>query len=459
MISVKSTKWYIYLAFIVSLSFVVVSCSESPVGSKYDTEDAVPRHVTLAKVTVNEGFETGTKTAYAAADVTLGSGVWNLSDALIGNSASDVKNGTKSARIVNTGKVTMKFNRTDGIGVVTVKHAKFGTDANSTWELWYSVNSGSTWTKSGSTVTTSTTTLATASFTINKTGTVRIEIRKVSGGAARINIDDIVINDYAPGDTGGSGNPGTVHLTLGNPSAAVTNVSYPANYLMIKPQYAMSYHRDYGKPNWVAWHLDPTWLGSAPRQDNFRADASLPSGWYRVGATSYSGSGFDRGHMCPSADRTANVTDNGATFFMTNMIPQAPDNNQGPWAKLEDYERTLVNAGNELYIYSGSYGVGGTGSSGAASTINGGKVTVPNRVWKIIVVLPQGTNDLARVSTSTRVIAVNLPNTQGIRSVSWGTYRVSVDAIESATGYNFLSEVSTSIQNVIEAVVDNGPTN
>ena len=260
-------------------------------------------------------------------------------------------------------------------------------------------------------------------------------------------------------DTGGSAGNGSVHLALGNPTAAVANVANYGNYLLSKSQYAMSYHRDKGRANWVAWHLDPTDLGSAARQDDFRADATLPSGWYRVGSTSYSGSGFDRGHMCPSADRTSSVANNSATFLMTNMVPQSPDNNQGPWANLENYERTLVAQGKELYIYSGCSGSGGTGSNGTVTTINGGKIAVPSRVWKIIVVLAQGTSDVSRVTNSTRVIAVSMPNVQGIRSVNWGTYRVTVNSIESATGFNFMYSVPTAIQDVIEAVVDNGPTN
>jgi endonuclease G len=71
----------------------------------------------------------------------------------------------------------------------------------------------------------------------------------------------------------------------------------------------------------VSWHLATNWIGSAARQDDFRADPNLPAGWYRPGATSYSGSGFDRGHKCPSADRTSSVADNSATFLMSNMMP------------------------------------------------------------------------------------------------------------------------------------------
>lgn len=247
------------------------------------------------------------------------------------------------------------------------------------------------------------------------------------------------------------------NMTMGNPSGAIADAAYYWNYLMTKTQYSLSYHRDRGTPNWVSWHIDNTWLGSAPRQDDFRADASLPSGWYRVSGSSYSGSGFDRGHNCPSADRTYNTTDNSATFLMTNMIPQAPTNNQQTWAKLEDYCRKLVSQGNEVYVVMGSYGSGGTGSKGTFKTINSGRVTVPNRIWKVALVLPKGTNDVSRVTTSTRVIAVNTPNTNSI-STNWGSYRTTVDAIESATGYNLFSNLSSSLQSTLESRVDNGPT-
>ena len=118
------------------------------------------------------------------------------------------------------------------------------------------------------------------------------------------------------------------HLTLGNPSGTTADPTQPTNYLLYKPQYALSYHRDRGIPNWVSWHLSTDWRGSAARKDDFRPDATLPAGWYQVKSTSYTGSGFDRGHLCPSADRTSTVADNSATFLMTNMMPQAPRNNQ-----------------------------------------------------------------------------------------------------------------------------------
>lgn len=394
--------------------------------------------------TLNEGFEAGGKGSYAAANVTLGSGSWNLSDALTGNLANDRKVGSYAARIQNTGRARMNFNIASA-GVVSIKHAKYGTDANSSWELWRSTNSGSSWTKVGSTVNTTSTTLATASFTVNSSAAIRFEIRKTAGGSARLNIDDIVVTSYAVPTPTPTPPPVNVHMTMGNPSAAATDVAMPTNYLMVKNQYALSYHRDNGTPNWVSWHLDSSWLGSTPRQDDFRADTTLPAGWYRVLQSDYQGSGYDRGHMCPSGDRTSSVANNSATFLMTNMIPQAPTNNQQTWANLESYSRTLANSGNELYIISGGHGVSGF--------IANGHVAVPTTTWKVIMVLPSGTNDVSRVTTSTRLIAVSMPNTNNVVS-DWRQYRVSVDSVEALTGYDFFSLVDDAIEAQIEATVD-----
>ncbi|MFT3912350.1 MAG: hypothetical protein QM737_23185 [Ferruginibacter sp.] len=153
--------------------------------------------------TITENFETGSKTAYIAADVTLGSGIWNLSDALIGNSSSDRKNGAQSARVRNSGKLTMKFDNANGASTVSIAHALYGTDANGTWQLWYSTNSGTSYTQAGSTITTNSTTLATASFTLNIAGPIRFEIRKTDGSTNRINFDDLNITDYTTGGGGG----------------------------------------------------------------------------------------------------------------------------------------------------------------------------------------------------------------------------------------------------------------
>jgi DNA/RNA endonuclease G (NUC1) len=250
--------------------------------------------------------------------------------------------------------------------------------------------------------------------------------------------------------------PSSVHLTMGMPAAAETSLDSPNAYLMVKPEFTLSYNRDRGIPNWVSWHLADEWIGSLERVDTFRADPAVPAEWFRANHTSYSASGFDRGHMVPNADRDpeTSMPINQATFLMTNMIPQAPDNNQGPWANQENFLRTLLPA-NEVYIVAGGSGDGGTGSAGFATTIAGGNIAVPAVTWKVALVIPKAAgDDVSRVTAGARTIAVIMPNIQGIRNVDWMSYLTTVDAVEQLTGYDFFAEVEDAVENAIEAGVN-----
>jgi DNA/RNA endonuclease G (NUC1)/fibronectin type 3 domain-containing protein len=251
--------------------------------------------------------------------------------------------------------------------------------------------------------------------------------------------------------------PPSVHLTMGNPSNATPSLSNPNNYLMQKPEMAISYSRDLGRPNWVSWHLTDEWVGSLARVDTFRPDPEVPPTWYRVLASDFFASGFDRGHMTPNADRDkeTSIPINQATFLMSNMVAQAPGNNQGPWAALEGYLRTLLPA-DEVYIVSGPAGTGGTGSNGGVTnTVANGHVTVPASTWKCALVLPKASgDDLARVTASTRTVCVIMPNIDSIRNDDWHTYLKSVDQVEALSGYDLFSNVPAAIQNAIEAGVD-----
>jgi endonuclease G, mitochondrial len=253
--------------------------------------------------------------------------------------------------------------------------------------------------------------------------------------------------------------PPSVHLTMGNPSNAVADLQQGNNYLMEKPSFSLSYNKDKGTPNWVSWHLENDWTGNLPRTDTFRADPAVSPDWYRVQSTDYFASGFDRGHMTPNADRDnpASIPLNQETFLMSNMVPQAPNNNQGPWADLEGFLRTLLPA-NEVYIVAGPAGVGGAGDNGPANTLANGHVTVPAYTWKVALVLPFGDNDISRVNAGTRTIAVIMPNQNSINS-DWHTYLTTVDAVETLTGYDFFANVPDIVENSIEAGVngDNPP--
>ncbi|TGE28929.1 DNA/RNA non-specific endonuclease [Hymenobacter metallicola] len=431
---------------------------------------------------LTETFEAGSKGAYSTADETLETGSWHFEDALIGSADEDHKSGQHAARLRNQGRLRMNFDAPAGVRSIRISAAAYGSDAASTWELWGSVDGGRTFRRIGQPVTTQGPRLAVNTFSGGTTSRLRLEIRKTSG-SGRLNIDDIRLET-----TGGlvAGNPASPassssrpapsgtslppaitrqatavvtsqddHLALGNPSGAGT--SSLNNYLLTKPQFAVGYHAGRGIPTWVSWHLNRAWMGEAPRQDDFRPDPALPRGMYAVTPRSYSGSGFDKGHNCPSADRTATLDDNSATFLMTNMIPQAPNNNQRTWSSLEEWGRQQVSRGQEIYVIMGSYGKGGTGAKGFMTTLDGGRVTVPARVWKVLVILPEGSDDLARIPTQARVLAVDTPNDNSV-GADWSQYRVSVDAIENATGLDLLSRLPVDVQARLEAQVDQGPT-
>jgi endonuclease G, mitochondrial len=188
-------------------------------------------------------------------------------------------------------------------------------------------------------------------------------------------------------------------------------------------------------------------LGDFPRPnpDPFRPDDRLPKNFKRVTPSDYTGSGFDRGHLAPSADRSASIEGMTATFLMTNMTPQTGDLNRGPWQKLEGYLRTLVTRGSDVYIYSGAYGEKGKLKN---------KVSIPTNHWKIAVVVPAGSS-VSAINENTRVIAVDMPNVKGIKNADWQIYRTNVRQIEQNTGYNFFSNLPQELQDILETKIDN----
>lgn len=402
-----------------------------------------------------EAFESGSKGSYAGANVTLASGSWYLTDALLGSLSNDRKYGSKSMRIRNSGYAIMNFNMDNGADIVRVRHAKYGSNGTSTWRLIASYDNGANWYYVGDTVTTNSTTLNTVTFTVNTTSAVRFGIMKLSGGSNRINIDNFEITTSSGGGNGGGGTAARdSNITFGNPSNANTSSN---NYYLSKPDFILSYNNSRGTANWVSWHLSDAWRGNADRCDCFKGDYSLPSSFYKPTTGDYTGTGFNRGHLCPSADRTYTDGANENTFYMSNIAPQSPDNNQQTWANFENYLRSLTDEGKEIHIISGVHGSGGTGSNGYAATIDSGQITVPDTFWKVALILDNGTDDINRVTTSTRVIAINVPNDQGVNS-NWAQYRTTVNAIENLTGYDLLENIPNSIEAVLESNVDNGPT-
>lgn len=241
-----------------------------------------------------------------------------------------------------------------------------------------------------------------------------------------------------------------IHAPLGIPKDSDER----DDYLMEKPQYVLSYNNMRGGANWVAWNLNESWFGTAERkQGQFITDTTLPDGFQRITHNDYTASGFDRGHMVRSEERTRTREDNDATFLMTNILPQYHDLNAGPWLSLETYCQVLATKKNhELFLIAGGI------YDKNPEYLNGkgkGRVAIPKSTWKIVVVLERG-QGLESITKDTRVIAVNMPNQQGkdFKKSGWRKYLTTVDELERLTGYDFLSNIPPDIQATIESKTD-----
>ena len=231
------------------------------------------------------------------------------------------------------------------------------------------------------------------------------------------------------------------HIEFGAPIGTATS-----DVRLSKNTHYISYNCARGGPNWVSWNLNKTHYGDAPRATSFYTDATLPTGCYRVTNTDYTNSGYSRGHMVRSEERTWSADQNKQTFLMTNILPQYQDLNGGPWYKFEQYLQTQAQTNNkEIYVVAGGYSYSGT-------LLNAGKVAVPTRNYKIALLMPYGQGLAQATATgSVEVIAIDMPNVTGIASASWESYRTTVDAIESRTGYNFLPLLPDLVENYWEA--------
>ena len=242
-------------------------------------------------------------------------------------------------------------------------------------------------------------------------------------------------------------------MLLGNPSNATADTNNDGAYLIQRTEEAIDYSDNLGEPNWVSWNVTASDIGDAGRSDTFYTDTALPDSFYRVTDGDYSGSGYTRGHMCPSMDRTDTAENNRLVFYMSNIVPQTGDNNGGVWGGLEVYCQSLAKAGNELLVISGPSAFDGSRIQPS------GKVAIPGYTWKIVVVVPPGAGPaLSRITASTRVIAVKIPNISGIAGTPWANYVTSVNQIQADTGLTFFTALPPEVAAVLRNVIDGAPT-
>jgi endonuclease G len=161
--------------------------------------------------------------------------------------------------------------------------------------------------------------------------------------------------------------------------------------------------------------------GSARRKNNFRADTDVTANCRAV-LDDYTGPEYDRGHMAPAADNTASAEVMSQSFYLSNMIPQVPNNNRGIWRQLEIQVRNQVLATpGDFYVVSGPIYDAGYKNIG-----NG--VGVPTRLFKIIY-----------DKKSKNVTAYLMPN-DPLPVADLPKYKTTVPVIEAVTGFKFRFE-------------------
>jgi endonuclease G len=245
----------------------------------------------------------------------------------------------------------------------------------------------------------------------------------------------------------------TLQMQLGNPSGAMVDTNNHNHYLIQRTVEAIDYSDHLGQPVWASWDLTADDVGGSGRNSTFYTDTNLPPNFYRVSTDDYNGVGtnnFNRGHLCPSDDRTDTTNDNKLVFYMSNIMPQSALNNQGVWGNFEDYCRSQL-ASNELLIICGPSGFG-------MATIPSGKAYIGSNTWKVAVCVPLGSGTaLSRITATDRVIAISIPNVTNGLSSDWHTYVTSPQKIEQATGLTFFTALPAGMANVFRTEVDGTP--
>jgi len=204
-----------------------------------------------------------------------------------------------------------------------------------------------------------------------------------------------------------------------------------------KGEFALEYDINKKHSKWVAWRLHRGHLGSG-RTDAWQFDPRIPSQYSPTRSDFY---GYDRGHICPSADRNKNTAMNDDTFMYSNMSPQVGAGfNQGIWASLEIKVRGWVGGGDTLYVCAGGAILK---DSDIAKYTSPSNMAVPKYYFK--VVLRKKIN-----TTNYDAIGFWFENRVYTEALSV-THAKTVDQIEALTGFDFFYYLPKDIQDRVES--------
>lgn len=207
--------------------------------------------------------------------------------------------------------------------------------------------------------------------------------------------------------------------------------------ILRRTAYTASYDSGTRLPYWVAWHLTAEHTdGEYGRKGlKFAEDEDVPEP--RATDSDYYNSGYDRGHLCPSADCKWSDEAQRQSFLFTNACPQDHGLNAGDWNEMEQQCRRWAREFGSLYIVSGPILY-----KGKHKTIGRNKVTVPEAFFKVVLCM----------EGEPKAIGFIYKNTSGNRPKQ--SYVNTVDEVERITGFDFFPALPDDTEAAVEATVN-----
>ena len=221
----------------------------------------------------------------------------------------------------------------------------------------------------------------------------------------------------------------------------------------LQRNYTILYDDDLYAALWVAYPLCASHTASG-REEDWGYDPHVPKSGQTIVKSGYGASQptanypkniYARGHQIPNADRSGVPAMMAQTYYSTNMTPQLQNGFNGNiWAKLEEAVRNQIPLGDTLYVVTGAvfekYGM-----DEKVKTIvnkNDSKtLPVPNYYWKALLKVKRADGVVTEAST----IGFWLPHND-LKGHSYADYTVSVDQLESWTGFDLFPSIPDSLE-------------
>jgi endonuclease G len=147
--------------------------------------------------------------------------------------------------------------------------------------------------------------------------------------------------------------------------------------LLCRKMYAVGFSPTRHTAYWVVENLEKrNLIGDAIRKNNFKTDPDITTS---ARPSDYDNTGYDQGHLAPAGNMQINQEAMNQSFYLTNIIPQNPNNNQVGWKKLENYTRAVAQTFGNVYVFTGPIY-----KCSKCITIGSTKVMVPTHIFKII---------------------------------------------------------------------------